>query len=124
MQNRLKLLRKALKLKQREFAEKLGVDVSVVGHWETGSPTIPDVRIFQICTTFGVREEWLKFGTGTMFKPEETREEKLKNAALTLFNELSPEAQNAVLNVMMDFVRFGKNIENVLNKDLFDYYQR
>lgn len=67
--NRLKELRKRLGLKQREVAERLGVDVGLVGSWEIGRP-IPKVRKYQICKEYNVRREWLETGEGEMFEPE------------------------------------------------------
>ena len=67
--NRLKELRKALGLKQREVAERLGVDVGLIGSWEIGRP-IPKVRKYQICKEYNVRREWLETGEGEMFEPK------------------------------------------------------
>lgn len=69
MKERLKELRKALNLKQRELAEKLGVTVSLVGVWESGVQPISTTRIYQICKEFRVRREWLENGVGEMFEP-------------------------------------------------------
>lgn len=69
MKERLKELRKALNLKQREMAERLGVTVSLVGVWESGVQPISSPRIYQICKEFRVRREWLEKGVGEMFEP-------------------------------------------------------
>lgn len=102
MKDRLKELRKALGLKQREIAEKLGVKVNVVGGWESGLQSIPSTRIYQLCHEYNVRREWLETGVGEMFQPEATFEEKLANAASALFDELSDRGKAAVLKAMSD----------------------
>ena len=103
MKNRLKQLRKTLNLKQREFAEKIGVTTGVVGGWESGSNKPGDARIDKICYTFKVRRDWLENGNGEMFEPEaepKTPDDILRDAALALFRELSPRAQDALIAAM------------------------
>lgn len=68
MKDRLKELRKALNLKQREVAERLGVKVGVVGTWECGGSPVPSPRIYQLCKEYNVRREWLETGVGEMFE--------------------------------------------------------
>ena len=78
MKERLKELRKALNLKQREMAERLEVTVGLVGTWESGVVPVPKPRIYQICKEFRVRREWLEKGVGEMFEPP-GEERKLKD---------------------------------------------
>lgn len=68
MKERLRLLRKELKLTQAEFSARLGAKPSLVGVWESGAQPIPDVRVYQICKEFNVRREWLETGVGEMFE--------------------------------------------------------
>ncbi|MBR4753042.1 MAG: helix-turn-helix transcriptional regulator [Thermoguttaceae bacterium] len=68
MNNRLKQLRTTMGLKQRELADKLGVKTGLIGNWESGVAPIPKTRIYQICTTFHVREEWFEKGEGSIFE--------------------------------------------------------
>ena len=103
MHERLKELRKKLGLKQREFAAKIGVTTGAIGGWESGTTFPGDARISVICTTFNVRREWLENGEGEMFVPEEapkSPDDILREAALTLFRELSPRAQDALIAAM------------------------
>jgi transcriptional regulator with XRE-family HTH domain len=60
-------LRKSLKLKQWEFADKLGIKRTVLSNIETGRNGITDANIRLICMTFSVNESWLRQGTGAMF---------------------------------------------------------
>ena len=70
MNERLKQLRKALGLRQREMAERLNVNVGSVGHWEKDEE-VPKARIYQICKEFNVNRTWFETGEGEMFEPEE-----------------------------------------------------
>ena len=108
MKDRLKALRKALGLKQREVAERLGIDVGAIGNWEAGTRPIPKTRIYQLCKEYNVRREWLEHGEGEMFAPsmevDEEREREIQHAfCLKVFNSLPPEIQKVVLDALRDF---------------------
>lgn len=108
MKDRLKALRKALNLKQREIAERLGVKVGVVGSWESGVHPISSTRIYQICNEYKVRREWLERGEGDMFQPEaapRTREQLLTEMFELLYEELSEVGKQAVRNLLEREVR-------------------
>lgn len=106
MKKRLKEVRRALGLKQREVAERLGVKVGVVGQWESGCSNIPRARIYQICKEYGVRRDFLEKGVGAMFEDNgpPTEEEKLRESALALFNALTPKGKAAVLDALAEIV--------------------
>lgn len=73
MKDRLKELRKTLGLKQRDIAEKLGVDTGSVGQWESGIRSVPKTRVYQLCKEYNVCREWLETGEGEMFEPDEKK---------------------------------------------------
>ena len=68
MNERIKELRRILGLKQREFADALGVKTGAVGAWESGSFKPGAARIELICERFKVSREWLVDGEGPAFK--------------------------------------------------------
>ena len=68
MKDRLKQLRRILNLKQREVAERLGINVGQVGAWECGKERIPPARVYQLCKEYNVRRAWLVDGTGEIFE--------------------------------------------------------
>lgn len=66
---RIRALRKALGLTQREFAEKLGMYPNTVAIYESGKRFAPSASTLKnICWTFGASEEWLRTGEGEMFQ--------------------------------------------------------
>ena len=69
---RISLLRKSLGLNQEEFGKRINVTRSAVSNYEKGLRNIMDRVISDICREFYVNEEWLRFGTGEMFKEEDT----------------------------------------------------
>lgn len=70
MNNRIKELRRILGLKQREFADALGVKTGAVGAWESGSFKPGAARIELICERFKVSRDWLINGAGPVFKED------------------------------------------------------
>lgn len=77
MNERVKLLRKTLKLSGEKFGEKIGVKRSAISQIETGKNNLSDQIIKNICTVYNVNEEWLRTGDGEMFI--ETKESFLNN---------------------------------------------
>ncbi len=69
MDERLKLLRKALNITQQEMADKLGLKRNTVATYEMGKANPSDRTIADICREFNVNENWLRTGEGEMFKP-------------------------------------------------------
>ena len=68
MGERIRQVRKAFKLKQAEFAEKIGVKPNTITSYETGLRMPSDRTIYDICREFGVNELWLRTGEGEMFR--------------------------------------------------------
>lgn len=104
MKERLKELRKKLGLKQRELAERLGVNVGTIGNFECGNVAIPPARIYQICKEFGVNREWFEHGTGEMFEPGKSLDDQLCGIAKELFSKLDAKGQEAVVKVLEQIV--------------------
>ncbi len=79
MNNRIKELRKTLKLTQKEFGAKLGLSDSAVTVWERGGKVSKE-KIPFICQTFRVNQSWLENGEGEMFEgfaPKDSSPESL-----------------------------------------------
>ena len=66
--DRVKILRKELKLTLKEFGEKLGIQSSAVSKIERGENGVTDSNIKSICREFSVDYIWLTTGEGEMFK--------------------------------------------------------
>ena len=108
MKDRLKELRKKLGLKQREVAERLGINVGQVGAWECGKERIPPARIYQLCKEFHVRREWLETGEGEMFEPGETEDERFVRMFSDFYDALDERYQKIFRQVARE--KFGISI--------------
>ena len=72
MDKRIKKLRRTLDLTQQEFGDRIGVKRNTIATYEGGRSTPIDSVISLICREFSVNEEWLRSGTGEMFKASPT----------------------------------------------------
>lgn len=76
MGERIKELRKALKMTQQEFADRLNVQRGSIASYETGRISPSNAAISLICKELNVSEDWLRNGEGDMFIPI-TRDEEI-----------------------------------------------
>lgn len=76
MHERLKEIRKALGLTQKEFAARIGIKQNTIAQYEIGRNEPIDAVVSLICREYGVDEVWLRTGEGEMFRPR-TREDDI-----------------------------------------------
>lgn len=98
LRDRIKKIRKDAGLTQAEFSIKLGFAPTSAASWEKTDAQEPAEPIkLLICKTFGIREEWLRYGTGPM-NVDNASELLSKLAAV---HNLGPN-QKALLSVAME----------------------
>lgn len=112
MNERLKILRKFLRLTQQEFADKLGIKRNTVATYEAGKSNPSDAAVLLICREFNVNEGWLRTGAGEMFNPTPENElealaEKydLSSGAYVLiekFLNLKKEQQDVIISFVKE----------------------
>ncbi|GHV83902.1 hypothetical protein AGMMS50212_12420 [Spirochaetia bacterium] len=94
---RIKMIRKALKLNQRDFSTYMSLSKSYIGGVETGIRQVNGRLIKLIVSEFSVNEEWLKTGVGEMFT--QNSDEKFTRL-LSIFKELPSKYQEFVLKMI------------------------
>ena len=108
MNERIKLLRKTLKLSGEKFGEKLGVKRSAISDLETGRNNLSEQMLLAICREYNVNEEWLRTGEGDMFI--ETKESFLENISKQYsLDDLDIKIIESYLNLSPDGREFIKN---------------
>ena len=68
-----------LKISKTGFAEKINVSQAFISQLCAGVKQPSDRTIYDICREFNVREEWIRSGSGEMFR-EMTRDEEIARA--------------------------------------------
>lgn len=104
MNERIKQLRKDLKLTQEAFASKIGITKSSICLLESGKNNPSDQTVMLICQTFGVRREWLEQGDGPMYQDADPD----SSAALVPDLVSVLEDHPALLDLMKKVVRHFK----------------
>jgi transcriptional regulator with XRE-family HTH domain len=110
---RIKDIRKALRLTQKDFANELKISQSHAGAMETGTRKVPERIIKMICFTYNIDESWLKMGKGNMFKKSDDYklEEVIKN-----FNKLDELLQDYVLKQIRLILEYQQLKDNKNSK--------
>lgn len=65
--DRIKDVRKSLRLTQEKFGEKIGVKKNTISQIESGVNSVTDQMRLAVCREFRVSEYWLRTGDGDMF---------------------------------------------------------
>lgn len=115
MKNRLKELRKTLKLTQKEFGESIDLSGSNVSNLEKGNVNLTPRNISAICSKYQVDEEWLLHGKGEMFT-ELTKDDEFN----ILVGRLSSEDDSFKKKVIEEMLKLDDEdwifIEKFVNK--------
>lgn len=104
MNERLKELRKSLRLSQSEFGTKLGVGNTAISKIENGERGLTDTLIKLICTEFEVSESWLRTGEGEMF-PNLEESDKLANLIGRMMKENSISGDKAMVEILINLFK-------------------
>lgn len=68
MKDRIRRVRKDMKMNQTEFGQAIGVSFAALSKYETGT-VVPDKSIrMLICQKFNVNEDWLERGEGDPYR--------------------------------------------------------
>lgn len=105
---RIKEVRKARGLNQKEFSGKIGLTQSAVSRMESADVAIIDQNVRLICQTFHINEEWLRTGQGKMDEVKveapiealvkQYRLDNSQRALVEAFLSLTDEQRSAVVD--------------------------
>ena len=117
MNNRIKELRKSLGLNQTEFGEGINLSKSQIACYENGSRNVTDRSISDICEKYNVNEEWLRFGTGEMYKPEPELDELAYLMVMFVANNDESSTRAKIIKAMLNLDDDGwKFIEGLVER--------
>ncbi|GHV82065.1 hypothetical protein AGMMS49991_06230 [Spirochaetia bacterium] len=104
---RIKAVRTALKLSQRDFCKEIYVSQSLYGAIEVGERKVNNRHIALIVSRYKVNKDWLLTGTGEMFseKIPDVKSELLGE----IFNELIETYQDYLLLQANELLKIQKN---------------
>ena len=93
MNERVKEIRLALKLSQKQFAEKIGLKQTTFSDIENKRCPVTERTIIAICSIFNVNENYLRNGSSDMFKSIDTNFEEF----YSIYKALSEPLQDFLL---------------------------
>lgn len=123
MKNRIKQIRKGKNLTQVEFGERIGVKGNTVTNYETGLRNPTDAVILSICREFNVNEDWLRNGTGKMYKERdgsfsellvelEDSDDDFIKSLITVYMGLDEDSKSALRKIAKGMAEKYKSREN------------
>jgi len=100
---RLALVRKTLKLTQREFAQKISVATGFIASMEIGDRKVNPRIMKLVSSMFNVSLQWLETGEGEMFY---TDTEKEIEEIISLYKRLNPFFKKFIMRQLQDLIEF------------------
>lgn len=100
MNARIRELRKALNLSQKDFGKNIGLTQNTISYMEKTGATVTEQNIKTICSQFNVNENWLRTGSGKMFLETEKKHKEF----FDIFNELSPTLQDYLIKTAKELL--------------------
>lgn len=108
MNTRIRELRKALNLSQKDFGQRIGLKQNAISYMEKSGSTVTEQNIKTICSQFSVSENWLRTGSGKMFLENEKKQKEF----FDIFDELSPALQEYLINTAKELLETQKKLLN------------
>ncbi len=108
--DRVRMIRKAQNMTQKEFAAAVGVQRLVVASWEQGAAKPGHARLYVIAEKFGVNIDWLLKGEGLPYKKDlEQAAQNVEDIEVIkrLFSALPPEYQDKIITALRDMIVTG-----------------
>lgn len=123
MKNRILKIRKDSKLNQEDFGLRLNLTKNYISLIETGNRIPSDRTISDICREFNVNEDWLKNGTGDMYKEKdgsfsellvelEDSDDDFIKSLITVYMGLDEDSKSALRKIAKGMAEKYKRREN------------
>lgn len=106
MNNRVRELRKALKLTQIEFGKRIAVGQGYLTNIENGQRPVTEKILKLICKEFNVNEEWFRTGVGEMFKTE--------NELLELLGEKLDDLDELDKKIITEYIKLNSKHREII----------
>jgi transcriptional regulator with XRE-family HTH domain len=100
---RLALVRKTLKLTQRELAEKISVTTGFVASMEIGDRKVNPRIMKLISSIYNVNLQWLETGEGEMFY---ANTEKEIEEIISLYKRLNPFFRKFIIRQLRELIEY------------------
>jgi len=103
---RLALVRKTLKLTQREFAQKISVATGFIASMEIGDRRVNPRIMKLVSSIYNINLHWLETGEGEMFY---SSSEKDIEEIISLYKKLNPFFQKFIIRQIQELIEYKQN---------------
>jgi transcriptional regulator with XRE-family HTH domain len=109
---KIRALRKVLKLKQIEFAARLGINNAIISNVERGWTGLSEANIRLICLVFSVSEKWVRYGEGEIFAytPEAREQDLREKKIIKIYRNLLPPYKELMAEFTRNLLKAQKKI--------------
>ena len=121
MKDRLRELRKNhLKMSRNDFGKRIDLGGGTCYKIEKGDINLTDRNISIICNTFNVNEEWLRYGTGEVFRKETlAKKEKKETEIDELKSKYGVGVNDFIIQAAINFMTLDKESKNKILEYFF-----
>lgn len=115
--NRFKSLREACKKNQEDFGRVIGISKSGISDIESGRRKVTEQHIIMLrnWTEFTINENWLRNGSGDMFRIISEDEEVANYVSELLEDDGTNPVYGLIKEVMKTYIKLDHNSQEVLN---------
>lgn len=121
MNDRFKQIRKDQRLTQADYGKKLNMSRTGIASIENNQCSITDSTISDVCRVFNVNENWLRNGSGPMYRPIMDTDNLLASQIGDLINSDDEFIKNFILEYLKlsdsgkeDVKNFIKNVSKFI----------
>ena len=115
MEERLKNLRNALNMNQKDFAQSLGLGQSTWAMIEVGKRELNDRHIKLICSIHNVNENWLRTGNGEMFT-QLSQDDETAHIVQDMLGNNTGSFYNIILEIAKSYKKLSPTSQKALNE--------
>lgn len=112
---RIKEIRKSLKMTMERFGERLGVTKTAISNIEKSNRNVTEQMRKAICREFNVNEEWLRTGNGEMFV-QLSQDDETAHIVQDMLGSNTGSFYNIILEIAKSYKKLSPTSQKALNE--------
>lgn len=112
---RIKEIRKSLKMTMERFGERLGVTKTAISNIEKSNRNVTEQMRKAICREFNVNEEWLRTGNGEMFV-QLSQEDETAHIVQDMLGSNTGSFYNIILEIAKSYKKLSPTSQKALDE--------
>ena len=112
---RIKEIRKSLKMTMERFGERLGVTKTAISNIEKSNRNVTEQMRKAICREFNVNEEWLRSGNGEMFV-QLSQDDETAHIVQDMLGSNTGRFYNIILEIAKSYKKLSPTSQKALDE--------